>query len=251
MPKAVICDIDGVLLHDNQALPGAVSFIQTLLKSQTKLVILTNYPSQTPQDLQNRFALAGIDVPQECFYTSAMATADFLRRQPSKKAFVIGEGALIHELYNAGFTLTDINPDVVVVGETRNFNWAMIQQASQFILSGAQFIATNPDTHGANLSPACGALCAPIERITGHQPFYVGKPSAWIIRAALNKISAHSDDTIIIGDNLKTDILAGFQAGLTTVLVLSGVSRLSDIDYVPYRPNYVFEGISDLDLSQF
>lgn len=249
MPKAVICDIDGVLLHDNEALPGAASFIHNLLESKAQLVILTNYPSQTPQDLQNRFAVAGINVPQECFYTSAMATADFLRRQPGKKAFVIGEGALIHELYNAGFTLTDINPDVVVVGETRNFNWQMIHQASKFVLDGAQFIATNPDNHGANLCPACGALCAPIERITGHQPFYVGKPSAWIIRAALNKISAHSDDTIIIGDNLKTDILAGFQAGLKTVLVLSGVSQLADIDHVPYRPNYVFNSIEDLDLS--
>src|SRR5690606_18548612 len=146
-------------------------------------------------------------------------TADFLKRQDGKKAYVIGEGALTHELYKAGFTITDIDPDFVVVGETRNYNWTMMQLGAQFVDQGARLVATYPDTHGPMMHPPCGALCAPIERMTGKKPFYVGKPSAWIIRAALNRMEAHSDDTIIIGDNLRTDILAGFQAGLETVLV--------------------------------
>ncbi len=248
MSKAVICDIDGVLLHDNQLIDGAKAFIERLLANETKLVILTNYPAQTPQDLQNRFQTAGVNIPESCFYTSAMATADFLKRQSGNKAYVIGEGALIHELYSAGFTITDINPDFVIVGETKNYNWNMIQHAAKFVAEGAQFIATNPDTHGPNMSPACGALCAPIERITGRKPFVVGKPSAWIMRAALNKMGAHAEQTLIIGDNLRTDILAGFQAGLETVLVLSGVSKEQDIEMVPFRPNYVYPNVAAIDI---
>ena len=138
--------------------------------------------------------------------------------------------------------------DFVVVGETRNYNWTMMQLGAKFVDQGARFIATNPDTHGPMMHPACGALCAPIERMTGKKPFYVGKPSAWIIRAALNRMEAHSDDTIIIGDNLRTDILAGFQAGLETVLVLSGVSKVADIDRMPFRPNHIFDSVVDIDI---
>ncbi len=246
--KSVICDIDGVILHNNQLIPGADGFVHRLIEQETPLLFVTNYPGQTAKDLQHRFQAAGVNVPESCFYTSAMATAAFLTRQEGRKVYVVGEGALTHELYMAGFSITDIDPDFVVIGETRNYNWNMIQQAAQFVDQGARFIATNPDTHGPHMYPACGALCAPIERMTGKQPFYVGKPSAWIIRAALNKMQAHSEQTIIIGDNLRTDILAGFQAGLETVLVLSGVSRMSDIDKVPFRPNHIFESVADIDL---
>lgn len=245
--KNVICDIDGVLMHDNAAVPGAKEFLEHIISNGMPLLMLTNYPSQTGQDLANRFSAAGIDVPDTMFYTSAMATADFLRRQEGKKAYVVGEGALIHELYNAGFTITDINPDFVIVGETRSFNWEMMYKAAFFVANGARFIATNPDTHGHGFSPACGALCAGIEKISGRQPFYVGKPSPWIIRSALNKIQAHSEQTVIVGDNLRTDILAGFQAGLKTILVLSGVSTLQDIDLVPFRPDWVFPSVAEID----
>lgn len=196
----IICDIDGVLMHDNVAVPGAAEFIKRILDKGMPLVMLTNYPSQTGQDLANRFATAGIDVPDSAFYTSAMATADFLRRQEGKKAYVVGEGALIHELYKAGFTITDVNPDFVIVGETRSFNWEMMHKAAFFVANGARFIATNPDTHGRGFYPACGALCAGIEKISGRKPFYVGKPSPWIIRSALNKMQAHSEQTVIVGE---------------------------------------------------
>ncbi|MCL1039751.1 HAD-IIA family hydrolase [Shewanella corallii] len=246
--KNVICDIDGVLLHNNKLIPGSDKFIHRLVEQGNPLVILTNYPVQTGKDLQNRLGSAGIQVPESCFYTSAMATADFLTHQEGNKAFVIGEGALIHELYNAGFTMTDINPDFVIVGETRSYNWEMIHKAARFVAQGAQFIATNPDTHGPSFSPACGAMCAPIERITGKKPFFVGKPSSWIIRSALNSINAHSENTVIIGDNMRTDILAGFQAGLETILVTSGVSQLEDIDKEPFRPNHIFACAGDIDV---
>ncbi|MDJ2654943.1 HAD hydrolase-like protein [Salmonella enterica] len=215
--KNVICDIDGVLMHDNVAVPGAAEFLTGILEKGLPLVLLTNYPSQTGQDLANRFATAGVNVPDSVFYTSAMATADFLRRQEGKKAYVVGEGALIHELYKAGFTITDVNPDFVIVG-------------------------------GRGFYPACGALCAGIEKISGRKPFYVGKPSPWIIRAALNKMQAHSEETVIVGDNLRTDILAGFQAGLETILVLSGVSTINDIDSMPFRPSWIYPSVAEIDV---
>ena len=234
--KNIICDIDGVLMHDNVAVPGAAEFIKRILEKEMPLVLLTNYPSQTGQDLANRFATAGVEVP------------DFLRRQEGKKAYVVGEGALIHELYKAGFTITDVNPDFVIVGETRSYNWDMMHKASFFVANGARFIATNPDTHGRGYYPACGALCAGIEKISGRKPFYVGKPSPWSIRAALNKRQAHSEQTVIVGDNLRTDILAGFQAGLETILVLSGVATLDDIDSMPFRPSWIYPSVAEIDV---
>lgn len=151
--KNVICDIDGVLMHDNVAVPGAAEFLHGIMDKGLPLVLLTNYPSQTGQDLANRFATAGVDVPDSVFYTSAMATADFLRRQEGKKAYVVGEGALIHELYKAGFTITDVNPDFVIVGETRSYNWDMMHKAAYFVANGARFIATNRTPTGAVFIP--------------------------------------------------------------------------------------------------
>jgi len=245
--KNIICDIDGCLLKSNTLIEGADKFLGKIKEQGNPLVLLTNYPSQTPSDLHNRLSSAGADVPLDCFYTSAMATAAFLERQKGNKAFVIGEGALTHELYKIGFTMTDINPDFVIVGETKSYNWDMIKKAARFVDSGARFVATNPDVTGPGMSPACGALCAPIERMTGRRPFYVGKPNAWIMRAALNNIDAHSENTIIVGDNLETDIMAGIQAGIETVLVLSGVSTRADIERMPYRPNHIFNNVGDID----
>ena len=246
--RAVICDIDGVLLHDNQAIEGAAGFVARILAQGNPLVLLTNYPSQTANDLQNRLAAAGFAVPADVFYTSAMATARFLEQQEGRKAYVVGDGGLTNALYDVGFTITDIDPDFVIVGETRSYNWEMIQRASYHILQGARFIATNPDVAGPKGFPACGALCAPIERITGKRPLYMGKPQAWMMRSALNRIEAHSENAIIIGDNMQTDILAGIQSGVETVLVLTGVSQLHHLEQFPYRPHHVFARVADVDV---
>ncbi|MCC5932948.1 MAG: HAD-IIA family hydrolase [Balneolales bacterium] len=242
--------MDGVVLHDNDLIPGADRFLEKIMARGIDFRFITNYPSQTPADLQNRLRAAGVDIPVEKFFNSAMATAAFLSKQNGKKAYVIGEGALTHELYKIGFTVTDIDPDVVVVGETRSYNWEMIRRASHFVKNGARFIATNPDVAGPGGSPACGALCAPIERISGKKPLYIGKPSAFMLRAALDSMKAHSENSLIIGDNMQTDILAGVQAGVQTVLVLSGYSRLEDLDMFPYRPNHIFESLEKVDLEQ-
>jgi NagD protein len=242
--KALIIDIDGVVMQDDQALPGAPDLVKYLLDRGYPFLFLTNFPSQTPADLRNRLLVAGMDVPVDHFYTSAMATAEFLDDQAGdrRKAYVVGEGALIHVLYQAGFTLTDVDADFVVLGETRSYNFEMIQKAAQLIREGARFIATNPDVAGPRGRPSCGAFSAPIERITGKRPFTIGKPNAYMMRAALRHMKAHSEDTWMIGDNMDTDIIAGIQSGMQTVLVLSGVSRQEELPLYAYRPHYIVAG---------
>lgn len=240
--------MDGVVLHDNDLIPGADTFLKRMLAENVDFRFITNYPSQTPADLRHRLASAGVEMPVNKFFTSAMATAAFLGKQEGRRAYVIGEGALTHELYKIGFSITDINPEVVIVGETQSYNWEMIRKAASFVKAGARFIATNPDVAGPGGSPACGALCAPIERITGRQPFYIGKPNAFMLRAALNSMGAHTENSIIIGDNMQTDILAGVQAGLQTVLVLSGYSKMEDIPKFPYRPSFIYDALEQVSL---
>ncbi len=246
--RAFICDIDGVILQDRRALPGAQSFIDAARAAGGPYLFLTNYSSQTPAELRDRFLSAGLDVGVEHFYTSAMATAEFLDDQAGsrRKAFVIGEGALVHALYESGFTLTESDADFVVLGETRSYNFEMIQTAARLILAGARFVATNPDVAGPQGRPSCGAFAAPIERITGRTPFYVGKPNAIMMRAALRHLGVHSEETWMIGDNMDTDVIAGIQSGLRTVLVLSGVSRREDLVRYAYRPHHVVDGIGDV-----
>jgi NagD protein len=243
--KALICDIDGVILHDDSALPGANELVARLVGGSMPFLFLTNFPSQTPADLRDRFLSAGISVqvPVKHFYTSAIATAEFLNDQAGdrRKAYVIGEGALIHALYEAGFILTENDADYVVLGETRSYSFDMIRRASYLIQKGARFVATNPDVHGPQGRPSCGALAAPIERITGQRPFFVGKPNAFMMRAALRYLQVRTDDTLIAGDNMDTDIIAGIQSGLETILVLTGVSRREDLSHYPYRPHHIAE----------
>ena len=246
--SALVIDIDGVVLRDNRAIPGAPEFVARLAAGTRPYVFLTNFSSQTPADLRNRFLEAGIDVDVGRFYTSAMATAEFLRDQPrgQRKAFVIGEGALVHALYEAGFILSEADADFVVLGETTSYHFDMIQRASQLILAGARFIATNPDVAGPAGRPSCGALAAPIEKITGRRPFYIGKPSPIMMRAALRHLKVHSEEAWMVGDNMDTDIIAGIESGMGTILVLTGVSKADDLTRYAYRPHHVVASVSDI-----
>jgi NagD protein len=239
--RAFLIDIDGVVLLDDAPLPGARELVAWLLETGQRFLFLTNYPSQTPADLAGRLSGSGIEVPPRHFFTSAMATAEFLEKQAGtrRRVFVVGEGALVHELYKIGFTISDQEADFVVLGETRHYNFEMIQRAAALIQGGARFVATNPDVAGPGGRPSCGAFAAPIERITGKRPFYVGKPSAFMMRAGLRQLEAHSAQACMVGDNMETDIIAGVQTGMLTVLVLSGVSREKDLPRFAYRPDYV------------
>lgn len=246
--RGLLVDIDGVILRDEVPLPGAAELVAWLLAEKVRFLFLTNYPSQTPADLAGRMAGSGIAVPTHHFFTSAMATAEFLDKQAGsrRRAFVVGEGALVHELYKIGFTMSETEADFVVLGETRHYNFDMIQRAAALIQRGARFIATNPDVAGPAGRPSCGSFAAPIERMTGKTPFYVGKPSPFMMRAGLRQLGIHSGEACMIGDNLQTDIIAGVQSGMATVLVLSGVSREADLGLVAYRPDYVVKDAFEL-----
>ena len=244
--------MDGVLVRGNQAIPGAQQFIEKLLEKDVRFAILTNNPIFTPRDLQHRLKNSGLNVPFDHLFTSAMATAQFLQKQmPDGSAYVIGETGLSVALHDIGYVFTDINPDYVVLGETTNYNFERIAKAVRLISAGARFIATNPDPSGPSevgIIPACGAMAALIEKATGIKPYFVGKPNPLMMRAALRFVGAHSEETVMIGDRMDTDMVAGMESGMETILVLTGVTSKSDIGKYPYRPAIVKNSVADIEI---
>ena len=245
-----LTDMDGVLVHENHALPGAAELLQQWTDAGTPFLVLTNNSIFTPRDLSARLRSSGLIVPEERIWTSALATADFLKQQsPGGTAFVIGEAGITTALHEAGFIMTDTDPDYVVVGETRNYSFEAITKAIRLLLKGARFIVTNPDATGPSAEgpmPATGAIAALITKATGMEPYVVGKPNPMMFRSAMNRIGAHSENTGMIGDRMDTDIVAGIEAGLHTVLVLTGISDDSEIARYPFRPDEILDGVHQL-----
>jgi NagD protein len=244
-----LTDMDGVLIHEDHALPGAVDFLDRLVDRERRFLVLTNNSIYTPRDLAARLARSGLLIPEESIWTSALATATFLGDQlPCGSAYVIGEAGVTTALHEIGYTLTDTDPDYVVLGETRTYSFESITKAIRLIDAGARFIATNPDVTGPSLEgplPATGSVAALITKATGREPYFVGKPNPMMFRSALNRIEAHSETTVMIGDRMDTDVVAGIEAGLETILVLTGSTQASDIDKFPYRPSKVLDSIKD------
>lgn len=245
-----LTDMDGVLVHENKALPGAAELIEQWQASETRFLVLTNNSMYTPRDLSARLSRNGIDVPESQIWTSALATATFLSYQvPNGSVFVIGEAGLTTALHEAGFVMSDANPDFVVLGETRTYSFEAITRAIRLIKDGARFIATNPDVTGPSAEgvlPATGAVAALITAATKREPYYVGKPNPMMFRSAMNRLGAHSERTGMIGDRMDTDVVAGIEAGLYTILVLSGIADAADIDRYPFRPAAVLDSVQDL-----
>jgi len=245
-----LTDMDGVLVHENSALPGAAALLQQWTDTGTPFLVLTNNSIFTPRDLSARLRDSGLNVPEERIWTSALATADFLKSQiPGGSAFVIGEAGITTALHEAGFIMTETDPDFVVVGETRNYSFEAITKAIRLILKGARFIATNPDATGPSADgpmPATGAIAALITKATGMDPYIVGKPNPMMFRSAMNKIGAHSENTGMIGDRMDTDIIAGIEAGLHTILVMTGISDEAEINRYPFRPDEILSGVHKL-----
>jgi len=245
-----LLDMDGVLVRGRQPIPGAQEFIARLLATDTSFLVLTNNPLYTPRDLSHRLASEGLQIPEKNLFTSALATAQFLASQrPNGTAFVIGESGLTSALHQVGYTLTASRPEYVVLGETHAYNLAQISLAIRLVAAGARFIAINPDPTGPSeegIVPACGAMAALVERATGVRPYFVGKPNPLMMRRALNTLGSHSENTVMIGDRMDTDVIAGMEAGMETVLVLSGVTREAEIDRYPYRPTHVLASVADL-----
>jgi len=245
-----LMDMDGVLVREEQPIPGAAEFLARLRSNGHPFLVLTNNSIYSRRDLSARLAVDGLDVPEEAIWTSALATADFLQSQrPNGTAFMIGEAGLSTALHGVGYTLTEREPDYVVLGETRTYSFERIAQAIRLIERGARFIATNPDPTGPTPDgplPATGSVAALISRATGVDPYFVGKPNPLMMRSALNAIDAHSETTVMIGDRMDTDIVAGLEAGMHTVLVLTGSTSREQAEAFPYRPSRIVESIAEL-----
>jgi NagD protein len=243
-------DMDGVLVHEEDPIPGAAEFIEALESSGLTYLLITNNSIFTRRDLRARLMNSGIDVPEDRIFTSALATADFLADQrPGGSAYVVGESGLITAMHDIGYVMTDRNPDYVVLGETRTYSFESITRAIRLIDAGARFIATNPDPSGPShqgLMPATGSVAALISTATGRQPYFIGKPNPLMMRSALNRLEAHSETTVMVGDRMDTDIISGLEAGLRTVLVKTGSTRPEDIEKFPYRPTRIVDSIADL-----
>jgi len=248
--RSWLMDMDGVLVREERAIPGADRFLAALRAREAPFLVLTNNSIYTRRDLSARLAASGLDVPEEAIWTSALATARFLEGQrPGGSAFVIGESGLTTALHAAGYTLAESDPDYVVLGETRTYSFERITHAIRLVASGARFIATNPDNAGPTPDgplPATGSVAALISRATGVEPYFVGKPNPLMMRSALNAVGAHSETTAMIGDRMDTDIVAGLEAGLETILVLTGMTERADADRHPYRPSRIVGSVADL-----
>lgn len=248
--KGFICDMDGVIYHGNRILPGAADFVNWLRQNKKEFLFLTNNSGYTKRELQQKLARMGIEVSEEHFYTSALATAAFLKEQsPGCSVYAIGEAGLLNALYDAGITMNDVNPDYVVIGEGKSYSIDTLTKATNLVLKGAKLIGANSDVSGPiekGIMPACGALIAPIEIATGKRAYFCGKPNPLMMRTGLKLLGCHSAEAVMIGDRMDTDIISGMEAGMSTVLVLSGVTDMEDLKAYAYKPNLVLEGVGDI-----
>lgn len=248
--RAFICDMDGVIYHGTRLLEGVPEFVRWLQESGREFVFLTNSSERSPRELREKLLRMGLDVAEKHFYTSALATASYLKHQsPGCSVYVIGEPGLIGALYDAGMSMNDVNPDYVVFGETRAYGYEKVERAIRLVLGGAKLIGTNPDVTAPSetgIVPACSALIAPIELASGRKAYYIGKPNPLMMRHAMNRLNADEEETVIVGDRMDTDILSGTEASIETALVLSGVTAQEMIDTFSYRPDYVLSGVGDI-----
>ena len=248
--KGFICDMDGVIYLGNQLLPGVAEFVNWLNENDKRFLFLTNSSERSPKELQQKLQRMGLDIGEEHFYTSALATAAFLKKQaPGCTAFVIGAPGLLNALYDVGVTMNDVDPDYVIVGETASYNYEVITKAVRLVLNGARLIATNSDLTGPTefgIAPACRSLVAPIELATGKKAYFMGKPNPLMMRTGLQLLGVHSEEAAMVGDRMDTDVIAGMESGLATVLVLSGCMSRTDVNDYPYRPTYILNGVGDI-----
>jgi len=245
-----LVDMDGVLVREGTVVPGADRFLDALRAAGRGVLVLTNNSIYTPRDLAARLSSMGLEVPEEELWTAALATARFVQTQrPNGSAFVLGEAGLTTALHAVGYVMTDRDPDYVILGETRTYSFEAITTAVRLIASGARFLAANPDPTGPSpegILPATGSVAQLIRHATGKAPYFVGKPNPLMVREGLNKIGGHSEATVMIGDRMDTDVIAGIEAGLETILVLSGVTRAQDVERFPYRPGRIVDSVADL-----
>lgn len=248
--KGFICDMDGVIYHGNKVLPGVSDFISWLQREKKEFLFLTNSSASTPRELQQKLARMGLDVPEKHFYTSALATAAFLKAQaPGCSVYAVGEAGLFNALYDAGITMNDVDPDYVVIGESKSYTLDTLTKATNLVRKGAKLIGSNPDVSGPiedGIAPACGALVSPIELATGKRAYFCGKPNPLMMRTGLRLLGCHSAEAVMVGDRMDTDVISGLESGMSTVLVLTGVTSLETMKTYAYRPTVVLGGVGDI-----
>lgn len=248
--KGFICDMDGVIYKGDQLLPGVKEFVDWLYREDKKYLFLTNSSGKSLKELQQKLRRMGLEVDENHFYTSALATAKFLSLQsPKCSAYVIGGSGLYNALHDVGIAINDVNPDYVVIGETSRYNYESICQAMKHVNNGAKLIGTNTDITGTSeqgIIPACRALTAPIEVTTGKNAYYIGKPNPLMMRTGLRMLGTHSEETAMIGDRMDTDIVAGIESGLDPILVLTGVTTRESMKQYPYYPRLILNGVGDI-----
>ena len=248
--KGLISDMDGVIYHGNQILPGVREFVDWLQKNKKSYLFLTNNSNLTPLELSRNLARMGLDVTEDHFYTSALATAAFLKEQaPGCSAYVIGEAGLLNALYDAGVSMNDVDPDYVIIGESHSYSLDTLTKATNLVLRGAKLIGANSDVSGpieGGIAPACRALTAPIEMASGTEAYFCGKPNPLMMRTGLRMLNCHSGEAVMIGDRMDTDVISGMESGMSTVLVLSGISKPETLKRYAYRPSVVFNGVGDI-----
>jgi len=248
--RGFICDMDGVIYHGSRLLEGSKGFVDWLKSEGKQFLFLTNNSARSPRELHQKLMHMGIEVGESHFITSGMATAHFIASQrPGGRVFAIGDSGLYQALYEAGLSIDESQPDYVVVGETRSYSYEKIETAILLVLAGAKLIGTNPDLTGPTergIGPACRALIAPIEMATGRQAYFIGKPNPLIMRHAREMLGCERNETVIIGDRMDTDIIAGIESGIDTVLVLSGITKETDLDRYPYKPHYILKDVSEI-----
>lgn len=248
--KGFICDMDGVIYHGNQLLPPAKAFVEWLQRENKQFLFLTNSSERSRTELRQKLQRMGLDIPEEHFYTSAIATARFLAKQkPGCSVYCVGEAGLLNAIYEEGLTINDVNPDYVVVGPTQNYSFANMSKAVTLVRNGAKLIGTNPDMTGPSengIVPACKALVSPIELTTGQQAYFLGKPNPLMMKTGLKLLGVDIQDAVIVGDRMDTDIISGIESEIETALVMSGVTTRENIKAYPYRPKYIFNGVGDI-----
>ena len=248
--KGFICDMDGVIYHGNRLLPGVKEFVDWLYREEKNFLFLTNSSERSPKELQQKLRRMGLDVDESRFYTSALATARFISSQaPGCSAYVIGGAGLIMALHDEGITMNDVDPDYVIIGEGNSYNYENILRAVRLVLKGARLIGTNSDLTGPSedgIIPACRAMIAPIEMATGKQAYFCGKPNPLMMRTGLKRLGCHSAEAVMVGDRMDTDVISGMECGMSTVLVLSGISTEATLDEYAYRPSAVLDGVGDI-----
>src|SRR4051794_2770673 len=250
MKHGYLIDMDGVLYRGSEMISGADTFVRELRRRDIPFRFLTNNSQRTRRDIVAKLSRMGIDVTEEHVYTCAMATAAYLEKQkPNGTAFVIGEGGLLTALHHHGYAIVDHDPDYVIVGEGRTFNLELVEAAVRMISKGARLVATNMDPNCPTqngLRPGCGAMVSMLETATGVKAFSVGKPSAFMMRAARKDLGLTTDQTTMIGDTMETDILGAVQLGFHSVLVLSGGTQRDSLRHYAYQPDLVVDCIAQL-----